>query len=172
MSDPTLTRRQALTIATATACASCLAEALEGGERKGGSSPKADEKAEKAPPTALALGKLDAYEKPGFYDTFTKSDKIYVRRLDDRLVVMSAKCTHKGCVVKKGNEEEGDVLRCPCHKSNFDAYGTPTGGPAKTSLPRYAVTRDADGTITADLTKSFEEKEWDDPAAMVAIKKP
>ena len=26
------------------------------------------------------------------------------------------------------------------------------------------------GTITADLTKSFDEKHWDDPAAFIALK--
>jgi Rieske Fe-S protein len=184
MSDPKLTRRQALTIVAVTACSCAMTEAQDGdrprrrgpggggGEGGGGGGDGSGEAAkEKTPPAkALVIGKLADFEKPGFYDTFTKTNKIYVRRLDDRLVVMSASCTHKGCVIK---QDAPDVvtLRCPCHKSSFDAFGTPTEGPAKTALPRYALTQSADGTITADLTRSFTEKEWDEPGAMIAVEK-
>jgi Rieske Fe-S protein len=167
MSDNHLSRRQALTLAAATACGCALTQteilAQDGGKKsqRGGD--------DKTPmPTSLVIGKLSDFPEESFYDTFAKS-KVYVRRLDDRLVVMSAICTHKGCALK---QDEPDRLRCPCHRSSFNPQGTPTtDGPAKVALARYALKQADDGTITVDLTQSYSEKEWDKPGAMIPIPK-
>ncbi|WP_341759970.1 ubiquinol-cytochrome c reductase iron-sulfur subunit [Candidatus Endowatersipora endosymbiont of Watersipora subatra] len=48
--------------------------------------------------------------------------------------VVSANCTHLGCVPKKVNAGfEGWV--CPCHGSKFDVTGRVIKGPAPTNLP-------------------------------------
>lgn len=154
-----LSRRQALTTiaATSAACACCALGADE----------KPDDK--NAPrPTSLAIGKLSDYPDQKFYDAFAKPAKVMVCRLDDRLVVMSAICTHKSCTLRVAEDKK---LRCPCHKSFFSEYGTAIEGQAKGSLVRYALKQADDGTITADLTQSFAEKHWDDPKAMIAIKR-
>jgi Rieske Fe-S protein len=155
-----LSRREALFVAGAVAgaCACCAL------------SPDTAQAAEKAgpKPKSLPVGKLADYPKPGFYDKFA-AQKLLIARLDDRLVAISTICTHKGCSVKKKPGEEL-ALKCPCHKAEFSAYGTPTGGPAKTALDRYAITQGADGTLIVDMTKAFIESKWEDPAAFVPIK--
>ena len=118
----------------------------------------------------LTLGRLSDYPQPGFYDKFnTKPNHVLVSRLDDRLVAMTAICTHKGCPVKV-QADDHTALKCPCHKAEFSVEGTPTAGPAKTALVRYALTQAADGTITADLTRTFIESKWDDKASFVPLK--
>jgi Rieske Fe-S protein len=148
-----LSRREALTLAAAACACACA----------GG----ADEKPDNKPmPKSLAIGKLADFDKEGFYDF--RDSKVMVSRLEDRLVVMSAVCTHKRCMLKI--EEDKKSLKCNCHKSFFSEQGTVTGGPAKSSLVRYAVSQKEDGTITADLTQSFSEKQWEDAKSFVPVK--
>lgn len=155
-----LTRRDALLFVGA--CAACVmaADLVEAADDKGAPAAKAK---------SVEIGTLADYDKPGFYDKFIKQ-KVLVARLDDRLVAVSNVCTHKGCAVKvKPDDHTG--LKCPCHKAEFSPEGTPTSGPAKTALARYAIKQGADGKITVDLTKQFIESKWDDADAFVAVKK-
>ena len=162
-----MTRRNLLVIAGATACACCLADAQAAPPRRRSHD---DDEGGKGPTVkSLNVGKLSDYERPGFYDKF-RPQKVMVCKLDDRLVVMSALCTHKGCTVKI-DPAHPDQLQCPCHKAEYSDQGTAIKGPAKVSLVRYAVAESADGTIVADLTKSFEERKWEDPTAFVSVKK-
>jgi len=156
-----LTRRQALVVvaaSTAAACACCSEAVAQDGEKK---------KEEKPRPKSVKIGKLSDYDKPGFYDKFADA-KVLVCKLEDRLVVMSAICTHKSCTLKP-KADVATELYCKCHKGEYSSQGTPIAGPPKLPLVRYALTTAADGTITADLTKSFEEKKWDDKAAYIPI---
>ena len=155
MSD--LTRRQVLTVAAAGACAACLKlDTVALGAR------------DKRPPQeALDAGTIDDYTKPGLYDKFAKDHKIILSRLDDKLVAMSALCTHKYCTVRV----EDDGLMCPCHKSYFASDGIPEKGPARVSLPRFGITKAADGKITVDPTKEYPERKWDDEGAFVKLEK-
>ena len=173
MSD--LTRRNLLVIAGASACAGCLAEtsavlADDDDEKRPRRRKHDDDEGQKGPTVkSIAIGKLSDYPKAGFYDKY-RPQKVMVSKLDDRLVVMSAICTHKGCTVKVQPADSAELF-CPCHKALFSDQGTATKGPAKASLVRYAVSQAADGTITADLTKSFAERQWDDAAAFIPLPK-
>ena len=61
---------------------------------------------------------------------------VLVQRIeDDKVRVLSLRCTHLGCTVRWDNEEQ--VLRCPCHGSRFDDRGAVVEGPAKEALPVY-----------------------------------
>ena len=61
--------------------------------------------------------------------------EVIVNRINDEYLVMSARCTHLGCIVdrKKGNE-----LICPCHGSKYSLEGKVLSGPAKRDLARLA----------------------------------
>ena len=99
-----------------------------------------------APAAAAApidVGTAADFPHDGAFDRFAKSNRIMVVRKDNRLYATTATCTHRDCVIKP---VQGD-LRCPCHGSRFDLAGGVTRGPAKTSLPRYAIAHNSAGRI-------------------------
>jgi nitrite reductase/ring-hydroxylating ferredoxin subunit len=111
------------------------------------------------------IGTKADYAKDGIYDKFVKSAGFFVIRNDKRLYACTNVCTHKYAVMQLA---EGEIY-CPKHGSKFSVEGTPTDGPAKASLARFSIKTAADGKITVDPGKSFEEKEWDDAGAFVTI---
>lgn len=65
-----------------------------------------------------------------------RGEPVLVIRETNRVVALSAACTHLSCIVKyKG----GGVILCPCHASAFDLSGNVTAGPAPRPLPAYPV---------------------------------
>lgn len=158
MSD--LTRREMLRIAAVGICATCL----------GGEAFADDDDKPRGPigqgMKQFPIGKLTDFPDVAIYDKYLRSNRVLISRLDDRLVAMSAVCTHKNKLVQLNSKTE---IKCAAHGSLFSEQGTATKGPARVSLPRYAISQAADGTITVDTTKSFEEKKWDDAAALIKI---
>lgn len=62
----------------------------------------------------------------------------FVIRLDaQRVIAMSAVCTHVRCIL--GFDRERRVLQCPCHDGRFDLSGNVLGGPPSRPLPTYEV---------------------------------
>ncbi len=49
--------------------------------------------------------------------------------------IVSASCTHLGCIPKMVKANGLDGWNCPCHGSKFDVLGRVTKGPAPTNLP-------------------------------------
>jgi nitrite reductase/ring-hydroxylating ferredoxin subunit len=56
------------------------------------------------------------------------------------LTVMSAACSHLGCIVGWNDTERS--WDCPCHGSRFDAQGQVIAGPAAASLKRHWTPHD------------------------------
>lgn len=65
-----------------------------------------------------------------------KGEPVLVVREENRVVALSAVCTHLGCLVKYRGE---GLLDCPCHESVFDMSGNVTGGVAPRPLTSYPV---------------------------------
>lgn len=65
-----------------------------------------------------------------------KGEPVLVVREENRVVALSAVCTHLGCVVKYRGE---GLIDCPCHESVFDMSGNVTGGVAPRPLTSYQV---------------------------------
>jgi nitrite reductase/ring-hydroxylating ferredoxin subunit len=53
-------------------------------------------------------------------------------------IAFSLTCTHLGCRVARA---PSGGFACPCHRSAFDAKGTPVRGPARSALTRAALLR-------------------------------
>jgi Rieske Fe-S protein len=59
---------------------------------------------------------------------------IFVRQVDGKPQVLSARCTHAGCAVTWRNGEKD--FFCPCHNGHFDENGKVVSGPPPRPLDR------------------------------------
>lgn len=64
------------------------------------------------------------------------------------LYAMTLTCTHAGCNMAIDGNVSASGVYCSCHGSVFDANGGVTHGPAREPLAHFALTVDANGTIT------------------------
>jgi len=56
------------------------------------------------------------------------------------LRALSTRCTHAACTVAwQRDEDNAEILKCPCHGSRFDLAGQSLNGPAKLPLARYTI---------------------------------
>ena len=84
-------------------------------------------------------------------DTFTylEEHKLFVYRDHEGIKVVSAICTHLGCILEKSM----DGFECPCHGSCYSNEGEVLSGPAPRDLAWYSVSRGADGRIVINPGK-------------------
>jgi Rieske Fe-S protein len=59
----------------------------------------------------------------------------FVLKVQSRLIVLSATCSHLGCTVTPNYS--ADKFQCPCHGSQFDLVGNVIHGPAADPLSHY-----------------------------------
>jgi nitrite reductase/ring-hydroxylating ferredoxin subunit len=87
---------------------------------------------------------LDELEVGGSARVDANGTTVIVTRTGDATAVaFDAACTHRGCPVKRQDED----LYCNCHGSRFDARtGAVTEGPASAPLAAFAVAV-ADGKV-------------------------
>ncbi|MFQ6671712.1 MAG: ubiquinol-cytochrome c reductase iron-sulfur subunit, partial [Candidatus Tectimicrobiota bacterium] len=69
----------------------------------------------------------------GIQVRYKNAPVVVIRPAKEKVVVLSASCTHLYCLVQW--DEETRRLLCPCHGSIFDINGTPLRGPAPRPLP-------------------------------------
>ncbi len=159
MPDPVQVNRRAFlaTVATATAVVVSL-PVLEA---------QAAPKQKPVPPTdPIDVGSLKDYAKDGVTDAWAKkAGSFFLVRKDGKLFAVSSICTHRFCPV----QVRADDFFCNCHKSVFTRDGEVTDGPAKTSLPHYAIKVDANGHVMVDCTKEFSEAKWTDDASFIKV---
>ncbi len=63
-------------------------------------------------------------------------DLLFIRDSERTVRILSARCTHKGCIVKYS--ERNNRIECPCHGSQYDLNGNVLKGPAMRSLATHA----------------------------------
>ncbi len=74
---------------------------------------------------------------------------LLVSRDGDTFHVVSAKCTHEGCVLPAFGATK--TTTCLCHSSRFSFDGTRISGLASGPLDAYTVTRDGNGLLTVEI---------------------
>jgi cytochrome b6-f complex iron-sulfur subunit len=67
---------------------------------------------------------------------------------NNELVALSAKCTHKGCLVNW--KKEDNLFLCPCHQAEFSVKGEVLGGPTSDILTVYPV-KEENGQILVEI---------------------
>ena len=99
--------------------------------------------------TSIAVGLIDTLDQNG--QILNEDHEIIVIRdpENENLIALSAKCTHKGCLVNW--QEEDNNFICPCHDSLFTVNGEVIEGPAKEALAIYSA-RENEGQILVDIS--------------------
>jgi cytochrome b6-f complex iron-sulfur subunit len=82
------------------------------------------------------------------------STRIIVLDVEKGLTALSAKCTHEGCTVQYVAGES--LIWCACHNGRFDFNGRVLSGPPPRPLAKYAVQREADGSVIVQLGRGPE----------------
>ena len=67
----------------------------------------------------------------------TAKQTVYVTRRNGELAVLSAVCTHLGCIVPWDGEQK--CFACPCHKGTFRADGARIDGPPPRGLDTLPI---------------------------------
>jgi cytochrome b6-f complex iron-sulfur subunit len=107
------------------------------------------------------------------YETRRKDRGAFIVRLkecgEERLVAVSAVCTHLGCRVNWSDAEK--KFRCPCHGSRFSIGGRNEEGPAPRPLERFGIRADAAGRVLVDKGRVFrgEAGEWSLPGSYLPM---
>ncbi len=99
------------------------------------------------------LGKPNQFTINDF--TYIPDQKLFVYRDHGGIKVVTAICTHLGCVLGKST----DGFECPCHGSCFDTSGKVLSGAATKDLSWYHLYKDADGQVVVDL-KKIEDSDY------------
>lgn len=95
----------------------------------------------------MKIGRAASYPLNDY--TYIPEYKLFIYRNHTGVKVVSAICTHLGCVIEK--TEEG--FQCPCHGSCYDEKGKVVSGAASKDLPWYRLYKAGDGQVVVDLTK-------------------
>ena len=86
----------------------------------------------------LRAGTLDSLPVGQARLVRNSTEPIYVvRSSEDKLVAVSAICTHLHCVLNF--DDSSKRLLCPCHAASFDLNGNVLDGPAPRPLQRFEV---------------------------------
>jgi len=133
---PTVNRRTFLTVTSASAGLVMVAAAIPACGNATGSPPTGPVSAGNV--SALSVG------------TMLVLSNVVVARDAAGVYAMSAVCTHQGCLLDAPHDTVTGGLSCPCHGSAFDGDGLVKHGPASRPLQHYAVTIQADGSMTVE----------------------
>ncbi len=90
--------------------------------------------------TRKTVGLVKDLENAPLHGVTVEGKQVLVATVGKNYFAMGNVCTHNGCRLS-GGKLEGDVVRCPCHGSQFNVKtGEAVHGPAKNPEPVYAVT--------------------------------
>jgi cytochrome b6-f complex iron-sulfur subunit len=87
------------------------------------------------------IGRPDLY--PPGSATRIPGRNVWVFRDEKGFYVISAVCTHLGCIVERSENQ----FTCPCHGTLFDAQGKNISGPAPSPLPWFEIGPDPSGDL-------------------------
>lgn len=125
-------------------------------------------------PPVFKAGRTGEYTPNTVNEKYKDTERTWIIRDGEKLIALSATCTHLGCTPRWLNAE--NKFKCPCHGSGF--RGLPTAltginyeGPAPRALDRYHISIDESGEIIVDKSKKFlyESGEWEKAGAFLKM---
>lgn len=113
------------------------------------------------PQMEFVAGTIDDYDEGVVDERFKNSFGVWMVKKEGKLVALSSRCTHLGCIPNWLPEE--DKFKCPCHGSGFYMNGVNFEGPAPRPLERFEISLNSDGKVVVDKTKIYrsERGEWE-----------
>ncbi len=123
-------------------------------------------------PPQFKAGHTADYVAGQVNERYKDTERVWIIRDTEKIIALSATCTHLGCTPRWLNAE--NKFKCPCHGSGF--RGLPTAitginyeGPAPRALDRFRITVDENGDIVVDKSVKFlyEKGEWDKPGSFI-----
>ena len=120
------------------------------------------------PPSAVVLGKPEAFAVGEVNERWKDTHKLVLVREEKGFYALRSVCIHLGCIPRWQQEQR--TFRCPCHGSGFTMEGINFEGPAPRPLERLKITLDEDGQIVVDSHVRFykERGQWDREGAFLA----
>mgnify|MGYP006285318939 CR=1 FL=1 len=121
--------------------------------------PRPDVEFEAGHPADYLIGELS--------ERYLRAHRVLIGRTEAGIYVLSAECTHLGCIVRW--QARLDRIQCFCHGSAFDERGRERSGPAPRALERVRVRRSVVGTLLIDPSVRYREErgEWDSEGAIL-----
>lgn len=104
----------------------------------------------------LIAGKINDFQV-GKMVLFRK-EKVFMNRMVEGFIAMSAICTHLRCVVRW--TEPKNVFECPCHGATFSAVGEVLAGPPPRPMDIYPI-EIVEDKIVVDISKPIQRKKYD-----------
>jgi cytochrome b6-f complex iron-sulfur subunit len=98
------------------------------------------------PPTSFRIGHPEDYPLDSV--TLIPEQQVYIVHLPGGFTVLSAVCTHLGCMTQWS--PDAGLIACPCHGSKFKNDGTVLQGPAPRTLEHFALRFMPDGNLLVD----------------------
>ncbi len=98
------------------------------------------------PPTNFRIGPPENFALDSV--TYLPEQQVYIVREPAGFTVISAICTHLGCITQWS--EDINMIACPCHGSRFRKNGSVEHGPAPSPLPHFLIGLTSDGNLTVD----------------------
>lgn len=110
----------------------------------------------------IDAGALTQYANDGIYPDFSH-EGFFIVRQNNRIVAQSSACAHKGYTITA----VPNGFKCKKHGSEFSVDGKVTKGPAQHTLPRYGISLNDQKHLVVDLTKSFNEAQFNEAGAFL-----
>jgi cytochrome b6-f complex iron-sulfur subunit len=126
----------------------------------------------KEPKKVYRVGTLDDYGNiDSVYEQFKPVGiwMVNLMPMEPKLIALSTICTHLGCIPNWLAAE--NKFKCPCHGSGYYITGINFEGPTPRPLERFAITKDADGFVVVDMSRTYryELGDWDNPESFIPL---
>lgn len=105
------------------------------------------------PSLKFFAGKPEDYAVGEVSTRMKKDQRVWMIRNEEGMYALISICTHLGCTPIYHLAD--DLIKCPCHGSNFNQDGDVVAGPAPRPLERAVISLDLAGNIVVDKSQKF-----------------
>lgn len=120
------------------ACVLCVAGcSTQSPTRKTATAPDPADKSASPSPTPVATVAADLGDEPVSTFDPVSGEQAFLIKSDGAVSMLSAVCTHAGCIVKWSASQRH--FACPCHRGTYDVDGSVLSGPPPEPLREIPV---------------------------------